>query len=32
MIRMATINDIDNLVELRMKLLNEVHNNTENYN
>lgn len=32
MIRMSTINDIDNLVELRTKLLNDVHDNTENYN
>jgi len=29
---MSTINDIDNLVELRTKLLNDVHDNTENYN
>jgi GNAT superfamily N-acetyltransferase len=32
MIRIATIDDIDSLVELRIKLLNESSNNIENYN
>ena len=32
MIRIATINDIDILVKLRMELLDEVNNNIENYN
>ncbi|HEX2944925.1 MAG TPA: GNAT family N-acetyltransferase [Clostridia bacterium] len=32
MIRMATINDIDNLVELRIQLLSEAKKNIENYN
>jgi GNAT superfamily N-acetyltransferase len=31
MIRMATIDDIDSLVELRIKLLNESNNNISNY-
>lgn len=32
MIRMATINDVDNLVKLRVKLLNEAKKDIENYN
>ena len=32
MIRMATINDIDSLVKLRIKLLNEAKKNIGNYN
>jgi GNAT superfamily N-acetyltransferase len=32
MIRMATIDDIDSLVKLRIQLLNEGNNNIENYN
>ncbi|MBU3098511.1 MULTISPECIES: GNAT family N-acetyltransferase [Clostridium] len=31
MIRMATIDDIDSLVKLRIKLLKEVNNNIKNY-
>jgi GNAT superfamily N-acetyltransferase len=31
MIRIATIDDIDNLVELRIRLLNESNTNIENY-
>jgi len=31
MIRIATINDIDSLVELRIRLLNESNNNIDNY-
>lgn len=31
MIRMATIDDIDSLVEFRIRLLNEVNNNVEKY-
>ncbi|APC41265.1 hypothetical protein [Clostridium estertheticum] len=31
MISMATINDIDSFVKLRIKLLKEVNNNIENY-
>ena len=31
MIRIVTIDDIDSLVKLRIKLLNEVNNNIENY-
>lgn len=32
MIRMATINDIDSLVEMRIRLLNEAKKNIEDYN